>query len=198
MKRMIMSVFILISAGIAYAGDYPDQIKFAGQTLGLVCTKTAGVNFTAEFIPPGQRISKTNSKITIVYYPSVTLTAVEKTTAIKTEIDGRIKSGDPVAMANVMNLDYSHNREAVIYVTRSYNNFSVYEKSIIYLGNTANGIMTVEFSRRYNVKKQNDPGVNDFQEDFFKAEDGYLSELRTTKWPLPEKEKETGTSRDVP
>ncbi|MCE5299790.1 MAG: hypothetical protein LLG37_02815 [Spirochaetia bacterium] len=192
MKRIVTCVFLLLSlySGALYAGGHSKSIIFNGQTLKLTGTAKVDGNYTLEFIPADQKIDNFEQKLTLCYYPALTITAGEHAAVLKTMVRGRMMSGDPVATAQVMNLDYSYNREAVVYITRSYDDFNKYERSMIYVKKMSDGIMTVEFSRRYSPKAPEDGGVEKFDDDFFKQEEKHLAAMRTTKWPLPIKPQE--------
>jgi len=183
--RVVMFFLVLFYNGTLFADGSQKSVVFNGQTLNLTCTAKTYDKEILEFIPAGQRIENFERKLTLCYYPSMTITAVEHGAVLKSAVQERLKSGDPVASAYVMNRNYSDNSEAVIYIVRSYNNFSKYEKSMIYIKKMADGIMTAEFARRYTVKSPADSGVEKFDDEFFKQEEKYLMALQTTKWPLP-------------
>ncbi|HPI04670.1 MAG TPA: hypothetical protein PLB12_05620 [Candidatus Goldiibacteriota bacterium] len=183
--RFVMLLFVLFYSGTLFAAGAKKSVIFNEQTLNLTCTSKTDGNYTLEYIPADQRIGNFERKLTLCYYPSMTITAAEHGAVLKSAVKERLKSGDPVASAQVMNLGYAYNNEAAVYIVRSYNDFSKYEKSIVYVKKMLNGIMTAEFARRYTVKNPTDSGVEKFDDEFFKQEEKYLAALRTAKWPMP-------------
>ncbi len=188
--RVVMLFLVLFYSCSLFAAGSQKSVIFNGQTLNLTCTAKTDGKETMEYIPAGQRIQDFERKLTLCYYPSMTITAAEHGAVLKSAVKERLKSGDPVASAQVMNLGYAHNNEAAVYIVRSYDDFGKYEKSIVYVKKMLNGIMTAEFSRRYTVKNPADSGVEKFDEEFFKQEEKYLAALRIAKWPLPAEQQE--------